>query len=409
MKLIKEFAFVESNRSRLTFTSSEVRLVPNRHYLELKADAGAFPLGDDYRIRTWLTNPGNAKQWLSFQADVKTPSETSVGFRLSKDGTNDLWWDGAAWSVPTSGDWSTEEDLATNIGALQIAPEQAIQVVVNLKTLNVSRTPSVSRLKILYESDLNFQEDYLVKSLARDLREKLRPRAMFAKEATTEFETVDLDEVDKSYKIVGVAAAYNTSNDPKRLVNLALSYDVGSKVLTLDDEIQIGERVEVQFIYEPEVSVVASQDYTELARVPAIVIEAILVEKSSTIARGEHVVNKTTGQAWQLQDGYQANIAFDLRMISGAERDQQILSDELKRYFSNNRFLRSRGQDELFPLELLDVYAQQARANQTGLHTSRLRARVANAVFYLRDTVDTFGVLQFNITGGNLNLSVTPI
>jgi hypothetical protein len=213
-----------------------------------------------------------------------------------------------------------------------------------------------------------------------------------------------LNQIEQPYDIVDADVAYDVTADPKRLSNLADVYTPGTKILTLASPAPAGNILEVHFSYRPKVSVMASQDYSELDKVPAIVIENITTARTFVITKGEHVIDKATLRAWELAKGYQADIEFDLRLITGSERDHQRLADELKEYFEANEFLRSVGQDELFRLDLLSDYDQLTVANQTGLHSGRLRARITGAVFYGQDASDKTGVGRFITTGGNFNL-----
>jgi len=411
-KLIKVFSFEERYRSDVTL-GPNTRLNPSTGRIQLKEGANfLYPTDPDLYVKTRLTTPNTVKGWIGFEAktDNKTDPEgnqvTDIRFRLSVDGANDLYWDGAAWSAAGAGNWNTEAEIAANIASFPVAT-QSLQVVTNLSTSHESYTPEVDWIKVLYESDIEWQEDYIVRSLVPELRENIRAIAEYAVDLPAASATVDLGVIETPYNIVDVDSAYNLTADPRKLTDLAQSYNSGTKVVTLSSSQPVGERILVRFTYEPEVAVMTSQDYSELAKVPAVIIEDIELVGNHPIEPGDHVINRATGDGWQLTHGYQSDIELQIRWIADKSTDQQRLADEFKRFFANNQHLRSRGQDELYDLWLIDKYGQQASASQDELQAGRLRARIVRAVFYARDAKPVYGVKRFIVTGGNLEFE-TP-
>jgi hypothetical protein len=53
-----------------------------------------------------------------------------------------------------------------------------------------------------------------------------------------------------------------------------------------------------------------------------------------------------------------------------------------------------------------EEYSHQPSALQSELHSARIRARLCNARFYLKDAVPVFATRRVLIQGGNLNLEV---
>jgi hypothetical protein len=389
-KLIKTFQFKEENRSRVAL-GTDVRLNPETHRLQLKANAlYEYPTTADLYAKTWLANPNTVKEWLIFQALV----------------ANELYWDGGAWSAAGPGDWSTEAEVVANIAAFPMAT-QSIQVIINLSTTDPKYTPEVDWVKLLYNSDLEWQEDYIAESMMPELREQLRPIAEYAEDLVAASTTVDLSVIETPYDITDVDSAYNLTSDPQKLTDIASSYDTGTKVLTLTGSQPLGERILVRFKYRPVVALMTSQDYSEFAKVPAVILDDVELFGHHSIEPGDHVIDKGTGDGYRLAHGYQADIDLQIRCIADKSKDQHRLADELKRFFATNQQLRSRGQDELFDLWLADKYGQQATPSQDELQAGRLRARIVRAVFYARDAKPVTGTKRFIATGGNLEFE-TP-
>lgn len=406
-KLVKEFLFTEDERKRVTL-GTNVRLNPPENRLELKAlSNGSFPTTANLFAKTRLTAPTTAKRWISFQADVKNKKVnqtvvTSVGYRLSPDGIAELWWNGAAWVAAALGQWNTEAQVAANISAFV---GRRIQVIVNLVTSNAEHTPEVYGVKILWESDIEFQQEYIARSLIPAMREEIRPIGELALNLTASTTTVDLDQIETPYEIMGLDSAYNLTDDPDKLLDIGASYNTSTKVVTLTGALGAGKQLLIRFTYRPAIMIIQSQDYAELAKVPAICIESIVQDKRQTVEPGPHVINKETGQGWQLKGGFQSDINFTVRFTADKARDLDALGDQVKQFFLD-RLLLARGQDEFVRLYTLEEYSHQPSALQSELHSARLRARISNAVFYVRDAVPIVSTQRLTVTGGNVEFQV---
>jgi hypothetical protein len=409
-KLVKKFEFIEENRSRITLGSTSVRLSPESAALQLRAINDTYPTTADLFAKTWLTNPRSVKRWIGFES-VHVNGENSLGveqtavlFRLN-DGTDDRFWDGAAWSVASSSDWNTEEEVATNISTFPVT-SQSLQVVINLSTSDSAYTPYVYAIKVLYESDAEMSEDLLARGLLAALKTNIRPIARLQ---------VDSDETDEivlapetPYDIVSVDAVYNVTADPNRLVDLYDSYDSSTQTVTLTAAQDAGDQLLVQFCYRPVAAIMTSQDFTELARVPAITIEDFRETRSFDVSGAESVVNKATGSGWRLQGGRQTTYEVPLRMIASKEFDVQRLGDELRRFFRSTSVLTIPGVDEQVRIQVIDETDAQNYANLGGMHFGRMRFRIVNAVSYLDDAEQVYGIRRIVFTGGNLELVIDP-
>ncbi len=405
-KLIKEFLFSEDNRRQVTL-GTNVRLNPQEHRLELKLTSGGYPLTANLYAKTRLTSPATAKRWINFQADVVNKSVggtevTAVRYRLSPDGVAELWWDGAAWTAAAPGQWNTEAQVANNIATFA---SRSIQVILNLSTTDGGQTPEVSCVKILWESDIEFQQEYIARSLLPAMREELRPIGELALDLTASTTTVDLNQIETAYDFMGLDSAYNVTDDPDKLVDIGASYNINTKVVTLTGPVGPGKQLLIRFAYRPAVMITRSQDFTELAKVPAICIESIVQDKKRTIQPGPHVINKETGDGWQLKDGFQSDINFTVRFTADKARDLDALGDQLKQFFLD-RLLLARGQDEFVRLYTLEEYSHQPSALQSELHSARLRARISNAVFYVKEAVPVVATQRLIVTGGNVDFQV---
>lgn len=406
-KLIKCFEFSEPNRSRITL-DSDIRLVPEKHYVQLKADptSGLFPTTADIKVATWTTNPNTVKQWLGFQADIVHPKDdlgnplTSAGFRLT-DGTDEYYWDGAAWTVSTTS-WSTEAEIANNIATFPVAA-QTIGVLVNLVTTDGTVTPTLYRVKILWGSDIEFKEDLIFRSIVPELRENIRPISDFLIEKAASSTTIDLNTdfpLKTPYDVVEIDSVYDHDGDPNHLTDLFSSYDTGTKVITLTSSVAAGTKVWIKFIYRPDVVVLRKRTYSELAKVPAIVVSDVNeVDSAESVLGGDAVINRSSGAGTRVFAPSQIDIEFQLRCLTDKSRDQTRLNDEIKRHFEQQPLLRSRGLDESYRLWLIDEYDHQGLIGQEEIEVSRIRFRIVKALFYTRGSEDITAVERFVISG----------
>lgn len=181
--IIKYFDFVKSNYNAVTL-GSNVRLNIDDNCLQLKeTSANLYPTDNDLQASTWITNPNNVKQWQGFECSITNSLDedrnelTGVNFRLT-DGTSEYYYNGASWEVNTS-DWNTEAEVANNISSFTVL-EKKIGVIVNPYTTDSRYTPIIKTIKILYASDIDFQKDYIYRTLVRQLKAQVRPITEYA-------------------------------------------------------------------------------------------------------------------------------------------------------------------------------------------------------------------------------------
>lgn len=407
-KLIKWFPFEETFRKDITL-GPDVRLNPRRNRLELKATADQFPTTPDLFAKTRVTTPARVKNYIGFfvilrNKKVGTTQVTDVLFRLG-NGTQEFYFNpgASAWIPASPNNWNTEQEVADNIASF---PGQSLQVIINLSTQDPTLSPEVDEVRVLYEADLDsFQEEYVVRSFIEDLREQIRPIAEYAIES--DGGTIDLGNIETPYNIVDVDSAYDDTADPAHLVDLEPTFDPGTKIVTLGTTAPLGNTVLLRFVYKPEVALTTSQDFTELAKVPVIVLDDVTLTNKTRVRPRPYVINKGTAQGFALEEGYQADIQIPLRLITDKAKDLDRLAGEVKRYFANTRLIRSRGQDDLFALTIIEPFDNVTTASQKEIHAGRLLATIRHAVFYPEDAKPITGVKRFKVTGGNIEVEVT--
>lgn len=404
-RLIKHFEFLGQNLEKVTLGTG-TRLNIDEHRIQLKEvlfGVQEYPTDDNLYVKTWVTDPQSVQQWLGFEVEavhtlVDNQQVTSLGFRLS-DGTDEYWWDGGNWVVNTT-DWNTEAEIAGNITSFPTTAKK-LQIVINLKTTDKYYTPYVKCIKVLYSSDIEFKEDLVYRSLVPLLRQEIRPISDYPVELPADSNTLDLTNdfpLQTPYNITGIDSAFNHTDDPEHDTDIFQSYDSNTKIVTLSQVVSAGKVVWLRFYWEPEVAVTTSRDYTEVQKVPSIVLDDVNLIGATEYGQDEHVINKSNWQAVVVPAPLRGDLEIMANLITDKGVDQTRLADEMKKFFANNPLIKSTGLDEEYRLWLLDEYDMRTSANLGDLHTGRLRFSIVGALFYMRDSFDTYAVKEFKST-----------
>lgn len=414
--MMKSFVFEDSSRSEMADLSSGVRLHPSRNRLELMPVGGPFvepavyPTAPDLFARTRVTTPNACRKWRGFfvvSRNAKGPGNallTDIRFRLN-DGVSDRYWNAGAnaWVVAAPNNWNTEQEVADNI---ERWPSQSLQVVINLSTTRSDVTPYVQEVRLAYDTDLVFMEDYVVRSFIEDLRSNLRPRSVYQVRSTGQT-TIDLNKLQTPYDIVSIDAVFNETVDSIHFAPLpGVSFDANTKLLSIPAQ-PAGDMITVNFLWRPDVVLRKSQDFTEIAKIPVIVVDGTDLLNERTVRPRPYVINKATGAGWGFEEGFQADIRLPLLYLTSSARDLHGLSEELARYFANTNLLRVRGQDESYPYRVSPAFSDTSVPTQNEVHSARLSVFILNAVFYPEDAKPITGLLRYSVTGGNTTFEVT--
>lgn len=402
--VIKYFDFVKKNYSSVTL-GNNVRLNVDDNCLQLKeTSANIYPTDSNLQASTWITNPNNVKQWQGFECviintlDEDRNELTGVNFRLT-DGTSEYYHNGTNWEINTS-DWNTEEEIANNITDFTVS-EKKIGIIVNPYTTDSRYTPIIKTIKILYYSDIDFQKDYIYRTLVRQLKAQVRPITDYAIKIPAQTSTIDLNDfpMKTPYNIIDIDSVYNETNDSEHFTDLLQSYNSTSKVITLNTTIDVDEWALIKIIYQPVVAVTTGLDYYEIAHLPVLTLTNINLVNTTELSHTNWVLNKSTGIGIKIEPPKRSDMDVSLNIITNSAQDQVILADELKRFFANNPYLTSWGLDEKYDLRLIEEYDGQVGIQDDGIYAGKLRFLIIGTLYYLQDATDAYAVEKFSITG----------
>lgn len=405
-QLCKRFLFEERYRSQLTFSdNTKVRLNSKTNQLELSVQSYDRVSGDpiystdtDLTITTWITNPIALTQWLGFMMEPLTPNQpenTQVRFKLN-DGTDDLYWDGGAWSVAGAADWNTENEVSANISSFPVASKQ-FGVVLNLLTTDAGATPTVVDLEILYEVEIDYITSIVVGSLMEDLKDNIRPVIDFALRAPGG-DQLNLRDVETAFNILTVEAVYNHSDDPTHTTDILSSYNSTSRTITLTGSVARGKDIWITFQVEPEIYLEwGSQDYIEVTKLPAVVIESIDLMGNTVNARFE-VKNLNTYTATIRRVPFRLSAEFDIVLLAEKNRTLLAMMDQVLTYLATTTLLHWRAVDEYLSMYSVDQGLFRQRPTLKDEHANRFTIRVDNIYLWLKPEEVVPLVQQLNLT-----------
>ena len=339
---------------------TKIRVSPSQGKVLLKRDTTTqfYPTDDDIWARTWVTNPLSARKLKMLQLLPNIQEEDTTRQLRLYDGTNDLYWDGAAWSIAGVSDWNTEAEINANIETFPLLPDRKFAITMNLKTSDKEVTPTVDEVRVLMEVHIDYIEDIVLRSLLPAFEDDIDPVANLAHipPFDTDVSSIDMDLYRRNipYDISDIAGVYDISVDPERLYNQLDSYDPNTGIITLSSPLPAGNRPIVLIRYKPELVFIQHQDWYEVAKVPAILIQQLEVPFTSAYNRGarEGIVDKGTATAVILQEPWRATFEFRLHGLTGGLVDELRLQSRLIEFFEKNPMLRSTGLDEYYRMRI---------------------------------------------------------
>lgn len=367
--LIKSFDFVERERANLTFSDPDkIRLNSQESCIQLKDQDGNnefyglapnYSTDDDLYVKTPLWSPDSLINWAGFDyidditygaSDALVSS--SVRFRLSVNGTDQLWWNGASWDTPAPGEWNTVQEVHDNISTFPKA-DKKLQVIVNLKTTNSTETPKVLAIRILYSSSINFEYDLIYNSLVPYI-ESVRPIKDWGFNLITDTDAMnfstDNDYPVDPFNIQDVIAIYNHDDDPDHSVNLLSDYNSSTKIATLTSSQSAGKLVWVRFTYKPRCDTMVHQDYKEVEKIPAIILEDINEINGVRLPGYTFVRDRAAKTAKLINAPYKMTLRVTARLVTDKNRDMAALHQSILALFSQSPLLTSKGLDEEYSI-----------------------------------------------------------
>lgn len=398
-------------RDGLVFSDTDkIRLDPEDHKLKLKLgdtlSGPRYSTDVDISARSRTYEPQSMRSLLMVQVFSETPEGTSVGLRIY-DGTDEMWWDGAAWSVAGAGEWNTEAEINANVSTLDVSARK-FAIVVNLATTDNKVTPIVELVKVLWEGPVDWIDDILLDSLVATIQDELGFVVDVAlPPVSSAISNVDLDDylssgTGSNLNVTDVDAVFDDVNDPDHLTDLLSSYDSGTHAITLNSSVPIGAVLFIRLLVSPEVAWDTHQDFEEVSKVPQIILRDAQNVRSSSYPMwgGSGIVRKDTGAAVEIMPPRRMTYEITAELRTDRTREQHRLQEAFLRLLDEGPeseagpFLRSRATDRRFRIWLTDEFTAVSPVdNDADLRIQRVTFRIEDVAVQLRRARDSYGVL----------------
>jgi hypothetical protein len=280
------------------------------------------------------------------------PSQTTVAYRLN-NGSSDYYWNGTSWVVAGSSHWNTEDDVVANIDTFP-ATTQQIAVLVNLKTTDKYVTPTISQIDLGYEGQIDYIRS-VINSLVYSMDASLRYsfRTMIEGNGTN---SIILPAFDPTYDIVSLEAVYNITDDPNMMTNIGLSYNTGTRTLTLTTNPSDAKVLLVRFRAKPQIAFsMPSQDYYINKSVPAVTINRMDIS-GAQVSGQQLVKNIADATASVRYNPYRLNLSFGLLVEAEALDTKLHLIESVIAYFRNTPLLHWRDLDKQLSMRIVSEY-----------------------------------------------------
>ena len=292
---------------------------------------------EDAIILTQLVAVNRLIQWRGLNAYVSPLSDMGaelpkLKFRLN-DGSVDYYWDGADWSVPSGADdWTDSENLKMNF---KHYPFNKASVKVKLPLGFASK---LSQLVVAYEVGVGVEEDLLLSLIEYLGNVEFSIDYICAVGYGSSINLADEEKL-KSYNLAGVKAVYNDTTDPDHINPLGFTFSGG--ILTLSSPQPVGNELWLLINVKPEAAYYTSQDFVELEKYPAIIIESMETPRSFTDGSQSQFISEGSDPEVILNaDWIAEDFRFTLVPIAGRLAEQLRMTGSLRDYIRKNPILR---------------------------------------------------------------------
>lgn len=292
-----------------------------------------FSRRTDLHVRTEPFAPTARKTWDFVEVIANVPENTHIDVRVH-DGSDPLWWNGAAWAVAGAGDWNTEAELNANLSDYD---GDSLAIEVRLRTDLDTVTPSLASIGLAWTGEaINWLKSWIYDGIVESLKANLRPTTAIPVDGngTDEF---DLDGYDlgAGYRITEVVEAYNHTSDPRHRINILTGY--AGTVATLSEVVPEGDTLFMLARYAPQISVTTSPDYVDKARVPAVWITDIRTQSRPSMQGGsgpaviDRTVDPPAGRVL-LNPIPMSDIVFTYAILAPSSNDEIDLAEAMRTF-----------------------------------------------------------------------------
>ena len=268
------------------------------------------------------------RSWIAAELMYAAPTGTTVQARLH-DGAGVSWyWRGAAWAVAGATNWNTPAEVEANFSTVAPADLPKVGIEWRLVTTDSALTPSVYGAAIAAGLGFGARTGTTIATTLSDgWADDVIHRVVIPWLQGLEPERTDERTASGATAIVNYAsgvgqlcraviknatAAYNLTDDPEMMTEVATTWASATKILTFTTPIPDGERFAVRLILTPTVVFGGSADLF-VDGVPQITIESVDEIREGPSRGNYEIIRDTTAEtALQIPAGSPKTYAMTL-------------------------------------------------------------------------------------------------
>lgn len=391
----------EEDRYLIEFSGPEVRLDPRTETIRLSTP---FSTTGIHWALCPLFYPERVARWIGFESDhrptvVNDVKKTDVKFTIHDDEADaDYYWDGSTWAVSDLSDsqWCSETDIANNFVTLySTRGVKQLRLRVRLITSDSDYTPIWRGAIYDLEVDVtSIHEDLFIRGLVRQLKANVRSVVTIHHRSTggNSFSIAeDLEEAKGDHVVSSIVSIYNHTDDPEHRTNLLSSFNPSTNTVTLTSSVTNGKVLAIIAKAIPEVIFVGTDNqYTEIEKVPSIIIHDVRAVSDYNISWGEeYVLNRGAGTATVWDRFRQTDFQFTIALAAVSVLDIQSLVEEVKDFGSRDRMLVGPGTGIRGRFGISMGSSDNTTPGDTGLASATIPGYLRGVVFPTRKVMDS--------------------
>lgn len=312
--------------------------------------------------------------------------------------TNEL---SPSWAIAGAGDWNTEAEISDNLPTFPVT-ERKIQLIARLTTTDIHVTPILVGYRFLINALYDPWED-LLRTIIRSLKARLsyvkdHPGAVVADTSTVNIQTDSaFIPEEKNLNVTDIDAVYNHDTDPGHDTDILDSFNSSTGEVTLTGAVTSGTTLWLRLVVVPDIKAnFTSMDWTEVGKVPAVVIDTMEADSGQTRNSAE-LIDKGQGKAYRMKDSILIReLSVGGVLLTGKTRDQMRLQSALWGGIWNAPLLTSVALDVPYTFRLLSPLRFNPRANLSELRQTSFEASIKNVHLWLSDLEELPIVSTFN-------------
>jgi hypothetical protein len=280
---------------------------------------------------TYLRTVPQAKQWAALELLYRQPAGTSATFLLGNAAGQARRWNGTAWAtvstLSVAANWNSAAQLVAGFPSWT---GTALRVYFRLQTSSATATPVVYGARAMVRVHGPSPEEELVhRTLLPWLAQLQVPvRYRCLANGTSSVSLAQLDEYrlddESGASALTVTSVHNLTRDAAEATELLASWNPATHVATLAAAQTTGDTLQLDLVVRPLAARMTSQDYLELSRLPAVVLEQVrlLPEGQAHGVHGRTLVRSTaTLSARRVPTPQPLAATFQLRLVAQYDVD----------------------------------------------------------------------------------------